>query len=216
MTTHPTINIAILDDHQIILDGLDLLLQNETYLNVRYKSTNGYELIKYLDQHPDTIDVLIMDLMMPGIDGYEMALLLAKQHPAIRIIILSMNTDVDMTYNLIEKTDIKAYLPKSTNKNILLEAIRSVYDHHLYIHETILNELRGYKVKIYEQERLMLSPRELEIVQLICKGLSNKEIAAALYLSEHTIATHRRNIYKKTDAHNSAMLVELASRLKII
>lgn len=216
MTTHPTINIAILDDHQIILDGLDLLLQNETYLNVYYKSTNGYELLKYLDQHPDTIDVLIMDLMMPGIDGYEMALLLAKQHPAIRIIILSMNTEVDMTYNLIEKTDIKAYLPKSTNKNILLEAIRSVYDHHLYIHETILNELRGYKVKIYEQERLMLSPRELEIVQLICKGLSNKEIAAALYLSEHTIATHRRNIYKKTDAHNSAMLVELASRLKII
>lgn len=210
------INIAILDDHQIILDGLDLLLQNETYLNVCYKCTNGYELIAYLDQHPAKIDVLIMDLMMPEIDGYKMALLLEKQYPEIRIIILSMNTEVDMTYNLVEKTEIKGYLPKSTNKSMLLEAIRSVYEQQIYIHETILNDLRGYKVKIYEKERLMLSPRELEIVQMICKGLSNKEIAAALYLSEHTIATHRRKIYKKTEAHNTAMLVELAARLKII
>ncbi len=216
MDAKTSINIAILDDHQIILDGLDLLLQNETYLNVCYKCTNGYELIAHLDQYPARIDVLIMDLMMPEIDGYEMALLLEKQYPEIRIIILSMNTEVDMTYNLIEKTEIKGYLPKSTNKNILLEAIRSVYEQQIYIHETILNDLRGYKVKIYEKERLMLSPRELEIVQMICKGLSNKEIAAALYLSEHTIATHRRKIYKKTEAHNTAMLVELASRLKII
>jgi len=153
---------------------------------------------------------------MPKIDGYEMALLLQQQHPDVRIIILSMNTDVDMAYNLIEKTDIKGYLPKSANKNILLEAIRSVKDDLMYVHEDILNELHGYRVKVYEKERLMLSPRELEIVQLICKGLSNKEIAATLYLSDHTVATHRRKIYKKTGSHNTAMLVELASRLKVI
>lgn len=216
MNPQTTINIAILDDHQIILDGLDLLLQSEDDLKVCYKCTDGYVLLHYLDQHPGTVDVLIMDLMMPQIDGYEMALLLEQQHPEVKIIILSMNTEVDMTYNLIEKTEIKGYLPKSSNKHILLEAIRSVHKHNIFIHEAILNELRGYKVKIYEKERLMLSPRELEIVQLICKGLSNKEIATTLYLSEHTVATHRRKIYKKTDAHNTAMLVELASRLKII
>ncbi len=210
------ISIAILDDHHIILDGLTLLLQNEAHLEVVYKCTDGYELLQYLDGHPGTIDVLIMDLMMPKIDGYEMALLLQQQHPDVRIIILSMNTDVDMAYNLIEKTDIKGYLPKSANKNILLEAIRSVKDDLMYVHEDILNELHGYRVKVYEKERLMLSPRELEIVQLICKGLSNKEIAATLYLSDHTVATHRRKIYKKTGSHNTAMLVELASRLKVI
>ena len=216
MNTNDTIRIAILDDHRIILDGLSLLLQNETYLEVLYKCTDGYELLRYLDEHPGSVDVLIMDLMMPKIDGYEMALLLQQQHPDVKIIILSMNTDVDMAYNLIEKTDIKGYLPKSSSKQLLLEAIRSVKADTMFIHEDILQELQGYKVKVYEKERLMLSPREVEIVGLICKGLSNKDIAAELYLSEHTVATHRRKIYKKTDSHNTAMLVELASRLKII
>ncbi|OJV52821.1 MAG: hypothetical protein BGO31_03430 [Bacteroidetes bacterium 43-16] len=101
-----------------------------------------------------------MDLMIPQIDGYEMALLLEQQHAEVKIMILSVNTAVDMTYNLIEKTGIKGYLPKSSNKHILWEVTRSVHKHNIFIHEAIL--------------KADTIPRALDIVQLICKGLSNK------------------------------------------
>lgn len=210
-----TINIAILDDHQIIVDGLKLVLQNKEHIELVYDCTDGHQLVEYLARTPSAVNLLIMDLMMPSIDGYEMALILQEQFPEVKIIVLSMNTEVDLAYKLIEETDIKGYLPKSVDKHILLEAIYKVSAGDFFIHDDILKELEGYKVNVFEREQLILSPRELQVVKLICAGMSNKGIAEALFLSEHTVATHRKNIYKKTDCHKSVALAELAARLKL-
>lgn len=210
-----TIHIAILDDHQIIVDGLKLVLQNKENIEVVYDCTDGNKLIEHLKQGQASVNLLIMDLMMPAINGYEMALILQEQFPGVKIIILSMNTEIDLAYKLIEETDIKGYLPKSVDKNILLEAIYKVSQGDFFIHDDILRELEGYKINVFAREQLMLSPRELQIVKLICEGAGNKGIAEQLFLSEHTVATHRKNIYKKTGCHKSVALAELATRLKL-
>lgn len=210
------LKIALLDDHQIIIDGLKLLLFNEASIKVVMEGNNGHLFLRALEETTVHIDILIMDLMMPEMNGYEMAMLLQEKHPDIKIIILTMNTEADIAYNLVEKADIKAILPKSANKNILIEAIKTVAQGGMYFHKDIMRELESYKVKVYEKEKLMLSPRELEIIELICKGRSSKEIAANLNLSEHTVLTHRKNISRKTGTNNAASLIELTRRLNLI
>lgn len=212
---HP-IQIAILDDHQIIIDGLKLLLERETNFEVIYNNTNGLNFLAHLQAHYCKPDVIIMDLMMPVIDGYEMAIQLNELYPAIKIIMLSMNTQADLVYKLVEFTAIKGYLPKTSNKSELLNAIQTVHKGSHYFSASILKELESYKIKIIEKDQLMLTPREIEIITLIAKGKSTKEMAVNLFLSEHTINTHRKNILKKTNTHNAASLIEVATRLQLI
>lgn len=212
----PAIQLAILDDHQIIIDGLKLLLEKEANIEVVFEHTDGHLFLETLAVQPKAIDVLIMDLMMPKIDGYEMALQLQELYPAIKIIILTMNTQADYVYKLIEFTDIRGYLPKTSNKAELIAAIQTVHNGSYYFPKEILNELQNYKVKVVQQDQLLLTPRELEIIQFIAKGMSTKDIAQTLFLSEHTINTHRKNILKKTNTHNAASLIELATRLHLI
>lgn len=210
------IHIVILDDHQIIIDGLKLLLEKEDNIKVVYEQTNGKALIQHLEATKLKIDVLIMDLMMPVIDGYDMAVLLQDMYPDIKIIILTMNTQADLVYKLVEFTDIRGYLPKTSNKLELLQAITAVHHGDLYFPKEIKKELENYKVKLVEQEQMMLTPREIEIINFIAKGHSTKDIAQALFLSEHTITTHRKNILKKTNTHNAISLLELAVKLNLL
>lgn len=216
MNHNNTLHIAILDDHQIIIDGLKLLLQSEPRLQVVVESNNGYQLIQQLETCPYKVDIILLDLMMPVINGYETALLLNEKFPELKIIVLTMNTQPETAYNLIEKADIKAFLPKSINKQVLLKAIEEVCNGGVFFHDEILDELKSYKIKICSKERLMLSPRELEIIALMVKGVANKEIAMQLYISENTVATHRKNIFRKTQTHNIANLIELVNRLALL
>lgn len=217
MTVHKrNIRIAILDDHQIIIDGLKLLLQAESRLEVVLESNNGYDLLDKMSAAREPVDIILLDLMMPGISGFEVAGLLNEKFPDTRIVVLTMNTDADTSYNLIETTDIRAFLPKSVNKHELIQAIYKVNEGSMYFHEEILEELQKYHIRVFEKEQLMLSPREREVITLIAKGLSNKEIAASLFISEFTVATHRKNIFRKTNTHNAAALVELANRLRLL
>lgn len=85
-----------------------------------------------------------------------------------------------------------------------------------HFHEDIIAELENHKVNIYEKEQLMLSPRELDVIRLISKGLGNKEIAAQLFISEFTVSTHRKNIFRKTNTHNVGSLMDLVNRLQLL
>ncbi len=216
MSHNNTLHIAILDDHQIIIDGLKLLLQSEPRLKVVLESNNGYHLMQQLETGTYPVDVVLLDLMMPVINGYETALLLNEKFPELKIIVLTMSTQPETAYNLIEKADIKAFLPKSINKQVLLQAIEEVCNGGVFFHDEILKELESYQIKVCSKEALMLSPRELEIIALIVKGMGNKDIATQLYISENTVATHRKNIFRKTQTHNVAQLIELVNRLALL
>ena len=210
------IHIAILDDHQIVIDGLKLLLENEATLKVVVEDTNGFELLKKLEKNDCKVDIILVDLMMPIISGYEAAMMIHQQFPEIKIIILSMNNDAKTIYDLVEHADIKGFLPKSVNKTEMITAIKKVQEGGLYFSDDLLDALETYQKNKNEKEDISLSEREVEVIQLISKGLTNKEIAAQLFLSEFTVSTHRKNIFRKTDTHNVASLLALATKLHLL
>ncbi len=210
------INVAILDDHQIVIDGLKLLLEKSERIKVGMEHTNGFELIKSLRDDKNSIDILLLDLMMPVMSGQECALMVRQEFPQIKIIILSMNNDGKTVSGLIEQADIRGFLPKSVNKNELIEAIENVFDGKHYFSEEILEELKLYGNRKQQKEDLKLSLRELEIIKLIAQGLTNKQIAAELFISEKTVETHRKNIFRKTSTHNVGSLLHLVKRLGIL
>ena len=210
------IHIAILDDHQIVIDGLKLLLENEATLKVVVEDTNGFELLKKLEKNDCKVDIILVDLMMPIISGYEAAMMIHQQFPEIKIIILSMNNDAKTIYDLVEHADIKGFLPKSVNKTEMITVIKKVQEGGLYFSDDLLDALETYQKNKNEKEDISLSEREVEVIQLISKGLTNKEIAAQLFLSEFTVSTHRKNIFRKTDTHNVASLLALATKLHLL
>lgn len=210
------INVAILDDHQIVIDGLKLLLEKSERIKVGMEHTNGFELLKSLRDDKNSIDILLLDLMMPVMSGQECALMVRQEFPQIKIIILSMNNDGKTVSGLIEQADIRGFLPKSVNKNELIEAIENVFDGKHYFSEEILEELKLYRNRKQQKEDLKLSLRELEIIKLIAQGLTNKQIAAELFISEKTVETHRKNIFRKTSTHNVGSLLHLVKRLGIL
>ncbi len=210
------INIAILDDHQIVIDGLKLLLESSEQLNVVMEDTNAFELLKRLQENICEVDILLLDLMMPLSSGYEFALMAKKECPVIKIIILSMNNDGKTIYNLIEHADIKGFLPKSVSKTELISTIEKVHHGGQHFSEEILEELECYSRRKKENEDLKLSIRELEIIKLMTKGMTNKQIAKDLFISEKTVETHRKNIFRKTDTHNVVSLLDLVNRLGIL
>lgn len=155
------INIAILDDHQIVIDGLKLLLENEINMSVVLESNNGFSLLEKLKKFPERIDILLLDLMMPEIDGYEAALLLNKEFPEIKVIILSMNNDGKIVSNLMKNAELKGFLSKSVNKNELVKAITLVSSGETYFSVEILSEVRNYERQAREGKLLSLTDREI-------------------------------------------------------
>jgi DNA-binding NarL/FixJ family response regulator len=210
------INVAILDDHQIVIDGLKLLLEKSERIKVGTEHTNGFELLKSLRDDKNIIDILLLDLMMPVMNGQECALMVRQEFPQIKTIILSMNNDGKIVNTLIDYADIKGFLPKSVNKNELIEAIEKVYDGGEYFSAEILDEVHSYQKRKTEKEEFKLSLRELEIISLISKGHTNKQIATELFISDKTVETHRKNIFRKTDTHNVGSLLNVVKRLGIL
>lgn len=210
------INIAILDDHQIVIDGLKSLLENQTNICVVHESKNGFSLLEKLKKTSEKIDILLLDLMMPEIDGYETALLLNNEFPEIKVIILSMNNDGKIVSNLLKKAKVKGFLSKSMNKNELVKAINLVSSGESYFSAEILSEVRNYEKQEREGQLLSLTGREIEIIKMIDKGLTNKDIANQLFISEQTVSTHRKNIFRKTETKNVPNLLNLVKKYQII
>jgi DNA-binding NarL/FixJ family response regulator len=210
------INIAILDDHQIIIDGLKLLLESDSNINVVFEATSGSIFLRKLTEIDRIVDIVLLDLMMPEISGFEMALMLKKDYPEIKIIVLSMNIDGKSITELKAKAGIKGFLSKSVDKTELMLAIMTVNSGEEYFSQEAEREMDNYEKISKELEQITLTKREIEIIRLIDKGLINKEIAKKLFISEQTVTTHRKSILRKTGAHNVSTLLNFARKTHII
>lgn len=210
------INIAILDDHQIIIDGLKLLLESDSNINVVFEATSGSIFLRKLTEIDRIVDIVLLDLMMPEISGFEMALMLKKDYPEIKIIVLSMNIDGKSITELKAKAGIKGFLSKSVDKTELMLAIMTVNSGEEYFSQEAEREMDNYQKISKELEQITLTKREIEIIRLIDKGLINKEIAKKLFISEQTVTTHRKSILRKTGAHNVSTLLNFARKTHII
>lgn len=202
--------IAIADDHQMFTDGLLSLLKDEKDIKIVGTASNGTEIIELSNK--TSPDIILMDINMPGVDGVTAAKDILNNHPDMAIIMLSMHNREDLV-NEVVQMGAKGYILKNTGKSELLEAIDKVFSGGSYysteVTETIIQSLKGGK-KPAEKEKVKLTTRELEVLHLICEENTTQQIADILFLSPHTIETHRKNLISKLGVKGSTGLVKYA------
>ena len=202
------ISVYIVDDHSLFREGLKLLLSNLEYIDMIFEAENGIEFIDGL--HKNKTDIALLDVEMPVMNGIEAAQKAKEISPGIKIIALSMYSDVSYYLSMIE-AGANGFLLKNSNFQEVEKALKDVSEGKSYVSIEILNNILKHPLKtdrwnLYGE----LTDREKEILLLICAGLTNSEIADRLALSKRTVDKHRENLLLKTQSKNTANLVVYA------
>lgn len=207
MVTTKRIQLLVADDHAILRDGIVSLLRSEPSLQVACTAAGGYEVLDLLAKQE--VDVCLLDINMPGLDGIETAKLIRERKPGIKIIMLTTYDDREIISELVH-IGVSGYLLKNSDKEELVEAIQKVMKgRHYFSDEVERIILEGLTVK-KNTEVIPLTERELEVVQLLAREYTNDKIAAELHISYRTVETHRKNIMQKTRSGNLAGLIKYA------
>lgn len=207
------IRIAITDDHQLVIDGLISLLDHHN-IEVVYFTTSPVDMLDKLNTI--SIDVLLTDIMMEGLTGQQLAKAVRKKFPQIRILALSMSGKGDIVDEMIQDADIAGYVLKNIGKAELIQAIETVAAGGFYFSDEVLRALDRTLQLQKENESTHLTPREIEIITLMEKEMANKGIADTLFISERTVETHRKNIFRKTKTNSVVGLIKYAYEHKLI
>ena len=208
------INLAIVDDEELFRTGLNMVVSSFTNVQVSLEASDGQDLLTQLQSRKQVPDIVLLDLKMKGMDGVETASHLGQLYPDIKIIVLSLHFTTPMVRHMIG-LNVAAYIKKSANPDQLEKAINKVYHEGIYFTPEIYEILRkGYVTANHSRPTFRnednLSPREAQVLELICKEYTNPEIAELLSLSPKTIAGHRNAILQKTKSKNTAGLVVYA------
>lgn len=209
------ISLLIAEDHQLIIDGLINYLKDAKNIEVITVVKNGKDAIEVVVQKQ--VDVILLDINMPVMNGYETAYYLSKKHPNVKIIVLTTYIERGLIEKMIE-IGVCGYILKSIEKEELLLAINKVANGEKYFSNEISLQLilKESGTNLFKTENLtvsdeiVLTRREREVLRQIAKGLSHAEIAKKLYLSKRTVDTHRANIIKKLKATNVTELIKYA------
>ena len=211
------ISIGIADDQYLFRQGLLALLNEHEGLDVQIEASNGRDLLQKLRQRQP--EVILLDLEMPQMDGAQTASAIRQRYPDMKVIVLTMHNEESIIINLIER-GVNGFLTKDSDVEIVVDAIFSVMEHSYFFNDcisrTMIRSLVHSKKINPVFQQTSLSERELEVVRLICKEYTNKEIAEVFCLSPRTIDTYRESIMKKTKAKNTAGIVMYAIRHKLI
>lgn len=204
------INVCIVDDHALFREGIHFLLSKCEYIKNIYEAEQGLQLLELL--HDISVDIVLMDIEMPKMNGIETTQKVLQIYPKIKIIALSMYAD-ECFYTEMLEAGAKGFMLKNSRFEDIQKAIQEVYAGKNFfspeILSSILKNMNKTTTSTFASE---LSEREVEILFNICKGLSNREIADKLFISKRTVDKHRENILLKTNSKNTAELVVYAIR----
>ena len=200
------ISVALTDDHYIVLEGLQRILNQVTDIRVINSYHHGEELLDGLTQAQP--DVLILDIQMPGKDGVELAGIITAKYPSIKIIALT-NLDMPGMVRRMLEAGCMGYILKDSSPEIIEAAIRSVHAGEKYLHPALSRQMMN---NMFAPAHKTLTKREKEILLLITEELTNQQIADKLFLSLRTVENHRNNLLQKLDVKNTAGLVKVAIR----
>ncbi len=201
------IRLLVADDHAIVREGIVALLQREPGFIIAGIASTGYEVIERLSQME--VDICLLDINMPGLDGIETAKLIAERKPTVKVIMLTTYNEREIISELIH-LGVAGYLLKNSDREELVEAINKVMKGRHYFSDAVENLILQGLVEKKSTEAVILTERELEVVRLLAKEYTNDKIAAELHISYRTVETHRKNIMQKTKAHNLAGLIKFA------
>ncbi len=208
------ITLALVDDHQIVIDGLTSLLKGHDKFKFAFATTDSGEVVERLADTP--IDVLLTDVMMPKLPGNELAKQVKEKYPGVKILALSMSGQGDLVNEMIEDADISGYVLKNIGKQELIKALEKIAGGGIYFSEEVIDELQRTSQRKKQNAEAHLTDREIEIIRLIEKEYNNKQIAETLFISERTVETHRKNIFRKTTTNSVIGLVKYAYEHKLI
>jgi len=206
--------IALVDDHKMFRSGLRFLLNDIPEIKVVGEASNGLE---FLDMAVnEIIDIVLMDINMPEMNGLEATSEALKLYPKLKIIALSMHGEEEY-YDQMVDAGVKGFLLKNSSVEELNAALQAVINGGTYFsQELLVGILNNKKQKQFQSEVVKLTQRELEVLKLICEGFCNTDIAEKLFISHRTVERHRANLLSKTACPNSISLVMYAVKNKII
>lgn len=211
------IKVLVVDDHHLFAHGLKSMFQPEDGIDIVASTTNGNEVLPLLEQHD--IDVVIMDISMPVIDGIDTMKLMQEAGYNTPTLMLTMHQDIRQIKRALEQ-NARGYILKDASKPELVEAVQKVSRGEDYFHkkvnEQLFEFLRGNKGSTDTDLVNQLSEREIEIIKQLSLGKNGNEVAEVLFISPHTVKTHRRNIMHKLGVKNTAELVKLCLEKGII
>ena len=214
------IKVILVDDHQIVRDGVKALISEDPAIIIVGEAATGEEFNELLLQ--EIPDVVLMDINLPDTNGIDLTQHTIEKYPTINILILSMHMSDEFITNSIE-AGAKGYLPKTTSQAELIQAIKTVSKGSEYYNSEVSDMLlKSYirKTKNLSKEKVeqvvQLTKREVEILVLFAQGFSNQEIADQLFISIRTVESHKNNIMQKLDLKSTVELVKYAIKHKMI
>ncbi|HEX9682774.1 MAG TPA: response regulator transcription factor [Acidimicrobiales bacterium] len=219
LTSEPT-RVLIADDHALFRRGLNLVLESEEGIEVVAEASNGEEAVRLAEELAP--DVVLMDVRMPKVNGIEAAARISESAPTTKIVMLTVSDEEEDLYEAI-KAGATGYLLKEIAIDEVPHAIRAVRRGQSLITPSmaskLLAEFNLLAKQANEKQQFpapKLTPRELEVLKLVAQGMSNREIAVELYISENTVKNHVRNILEKLHLHSRMEAVVYAVREKLL
>ncbi len=211
------IKLILVDDHLIVRDGIKALLEGDERFKIIGEADSGSHFFALIKTHKP--DIVLLDINLPDISGIEITKKLASEYPEIKVVVLSMYNTEDYIFNAV-KAGTKAYLPKTTNRSELQEAVVAVHKGEEYFSQAISNViLRSFIQQAKNEDSRKgneLTTRETEILKLFAEGLSNSEIADQLFISVRTVESHKNHIMQKLELKSTVDLIKFAIRNNII
>lgn len=210
MKDEDKIKVLVVDDHPMVLEGMRSMLAQISFANLIGVASNAWEAIeKIKEQLPD---IVLTDINMPDVSGIELAEKIRKEFPSVKIV--AMSTFKERSYiSKMVLNGATGYLVKSASKEEIEEAMLSVHEGRLYMSFDL-------EMSASEQREMknvpVLSTREKEVLNLIADGLTNAQIAGALFISMHTVDSHRKNLLTKFGVKNTALLIRTATQYGLL
>ena len=209
------IKLLIVDDHQIVVDGLRALLDGEADQFDILAANNGASALKLVAQ--ESIDIILLDINLPDINGFEVAKTIKTEHDHIKIIALTMHDDATYIAKMV-KNGVDGYLLKNSGKEQILLAINQVLKGGRYFSPEVTDKLLARAQPKTKRRGMIqkLTRREKEILTLITEELTTEDIAKKLFISPTTVISHRKSLMRKLNAKNTAGLVRAAYEFDLL
>lgn len=208
------ITILIADDHQVLLDGFVSIFDDIEDIEVIGTVSNGKEVLDFVSHKSP--DITLLDINMPVLNGVETCRRLTRKYPDLSVIALSMY-DQSSYYKRMIQYGAKGYLLKNDNADEIVQAIREVHNGGTYVSSKMQLAMQGEeKPTSASPSSFDVSGREIEVLQEIAGGLTDQQIGEKLFISHHTVTSHRKKLFQKLQANNAAQLVRIAMEKGLI
>ena len=202
--------VVIVDDHQLFRNGLKFIIGEIDTVEVVAEASNGKEFLELLKRFKP--DIVLMDINMPEMNGVDATKEALRIYPDLKILVLSMFSD-DQYYNTMIETGVKGFILKDCDTKELKNAIKNILEGNTFFSQELLIKLIRNK---NNDQRILLTKREQEVLTLICKGFSTIQISQNLNISDRTVERHRANLLVKTESTNSISLVIYAIKNNLV